>query len=78
MQWEQHSVILHFQGKDGEEVLVKKCDDDEDDPTFDITLESEIIGMNSGTYCDSLFVIDAKMRAYETKTQPIYDVLFLE
>ena len=36
---------------------------------FDITLESEIIAMNSGSYCDSLFIIDAKMRAYEIKNE---------
>ena len=35
--------------------------------TFDIPSESKIIKMNSGNYCHSLFVIDAKMRAYEIK-----------
>ena len=38
-----------------------------DGSTFDITLEPEIIAMNSGNCCNSLFIVDAKMRAYEIK-----------
>ena len=34
---------------------------------FNIPSESKIITMNSGNYCDSLFIVDAKMRAYEIK-----------
>ena len=34
---------------------------------FDIALKSDIIRMNSGNYCNSLFVIDMKMRAYKIK-----------
>ena len=37
--------------------------------TLDITLESEIIRMNSGNCCDSLFVIDSKMRVYQIKNK---------
>ena len=37
--------------------------------TFDITLEPEIISINSGNYCNSLFVIDTKMCAYEIKDE---------
>ena len=36
-----------------------------DKSTFDITLESEIITINSDGY--ELFIVDAKMRAYEIK-----------
>ena len=32
---------------------------------FDIALESDIIAMNSGDRYNSLFIVDAKMRAYE-------------
>ena len=39
----------------------------EDESTFDITLESEIIAINSDNTADSLFIIDSKMRAYEIK-----------
>ena len=35
--------------------------------TFDIALKSDIITMNSGNCCNSLFILDAKMRAYEIK-----------
>ena len=36
-----------------------------DEATSDIALELDIIKMNSGNYCIPLFIIDAKMRAYE-------------
>ena len=38
-----------------------------DQSTFYIALESGIIKMNSGNYCDSLFLVDSQMRAYQIK-----------
>ena len=42
---------------------------EEDKSTFDISLESEIIKINSGNYCNSLFIVDKKMRGYEIKNR---------
>ena len=53
-----HALLL----KNGTVRVIK-----DDDSVFDIALKSEIIAMNSGNYCFSLFIVDVKMRAYEIK-----------
>ena len=75
--------VLHYKNKDGKEALGERCGAflfengtvrviRNDESTFDIALKSEIIAMNSGgggggIFCYSLFIVDAKMRAYEIK-----------
>ena len=46
----------------------------DDEPAFDIALEPKVIAMNSGNDCESLFIVDAKMRTYKIKNKAVVRV----